>query len=159
MALRSPPNIDHGSIGTLFTTDMTSGSGVKLTIDEDHDEIMGRTIAGLGCCMTATVFGSPLEPTVENAKIIARAMRGLQCSDDITELIEYILEIRGQRYYHYRQPTEIETKTYPVETLDELELEENVILSFPPARKYAVDLTITKITKPKLRLVVTEDLL
>jgi len=39
------------------------------------------------------------------------------------------------------------------------ELVEDIVLSFPPPQKYAVDLTITKITKRKLRLVDTEDTL
>lgn len=39
------------------------------------------------------------------------------------------------------------------------ELEEDVVLPFPPVQKYSVDLTVTKITRWKLRLVATEDLL
>ena len=39
------------------------------------------------------------------------------------------------------------------------ELEENIVLPFPPAQKYTVDLTVTKITRWKPKLVVTEDLL
>jgi len=39
------------------------------------------------------------------------------------------------------------------------ELEEDVVLPFPPVQRYSVDLTVTKITKWKLKLVVTEDLL
>ncbi|MFC1713938.1 hypothetical protein ACFL6S_09725 [Candidatus Poribacteria bacterium] len=39
------------------------------------------------------------------------------------------------------------------------ELEEDVVLPFPPVQKYVVDLTVTKITRWKPRLIVTEDLL
>lgn len=36
-------------------------------------------------------------------------------------------------------------------------LEEDIMLSFPPVRKHIVDLTITKIVKPKLNLIIGEE--
>lgn len=39
------------------------------------------------------------------------------------------------------------------------ELEEDVIITFPPPKRYTVELTITKIAKGKLRFIDTEDIL
>ncbi len=57
--------------------------------------------------------------------------------------------------------TEIHTGIEHQQELGQIdeELEDNVILAFPPPRKYSVDLIITKITKGKLRLIDTEDTL
>ena len=101
----------------------------------------------LPSCAPATASGIKFETEMEWSESIAKALS--QAFVDNKELFGQLIKP--------------ESATFPIVSpeLGQIgdELEDNVVLPFPPAQKYTVDLTVTKITRWKLKLAITEDLL